>query len=236
MIPAAGPLRPAPAGPVRTILVDDHPAFRTGLRAILADVPFPGAEVVAEASCGDDAVAKAERLRPDLVLMDLQMRGPDGTDGLSATRRITGGCPAAGVLVVSMFADAGTVQAAFAAGARGFVLKGASAGEIVGAVRAVASGCAFLGTGVSGLLAGIAEDARTGRRPFGIPGLTERESEVLALLNTGLGTGDIARTLHMSPKTVRNHMSNLFGKLGVANRAQAVVRAREAGLGPVPIP
>ncbi|MDI2128553.1 response regulator transcription factor [Yinghuangia seranimata] len=220
--------------PIRAVIVDDHPTFRAGLRTLLADIPEPGVEIVAEASGGDDAVAKAESLRPQLVLMDLQMHGPDGRDGIEATRRIAEACPGTGVLVVSMFSDAATVQAALAAGARGFVLKGASAGEITAAVRAVAAGCAFLGTGVSALLAGMASGSRPAPRPTGLMGLTDREADVLRLLNSGMGTGDMARALRLSPKTVRNHMSNVFAKLGVANRAQAVIRAREAGLNAEP--
>lgn len=218
-----------PRGPIRALLADDHPAFRAGLRAILADVPYPGVDIVGEAAGGSAAVALAAELRPDLVLMDLQMSGRDDTDGIDATRRITAASPTTGVLVVSVFSDPAGVRAALAAGARGYVLKGAAAGEIVGAVRAVASGCAFLGTGVAALLTTLAGETRPTPRP-GIPGLTERESDVLRLLSTGLGTGDIARNLRLTPKTVRNHMSNLFAKLGVTNRPQAVIRAREAGL------
>ncbi|MGR7002494.1 response regulator transcription factor [Yinghuangia aomiensis] len=191
-----------PRGPIRAVLADDHPAFRAGLRAILADVPYPGVDIVGEAASGPAAVALAAELRPDLVLMDLQMSGGDDTDGIDATRRITAASPVTGVLVVSVFSDPAGVRAALAAGARGYVLKGAAAGEIVGAVRAVASGCAFLGTGVAALLATLAGETRPTPRP-GIPGLTERESDVLRLLSTGLGTGDIARNLRLTPKTVR---------------------------------
>ena len=190
-----------------TVLVaDDHPMYRGGIRAALDDVN--DIEVVGEATDGDQAVDAAQSLRPDVVLMDLHM---PGTNGIEATRRLVNEVPGVGVLVLTMFDDDESLFAAVRAGARGYLVKGAAQEQIVRAIRASGR----IGT-------------RAGRQ---FPELTERELEVLELIARGLNNTEIARRLVVSDKTVRNHVSSVFTKLHVADRAQAIVRARESGLG-----
>ncbi|WP_197087845.1 response regulator transcription factor [Micromonospora sp. HK10] len=212
---------------IRVIVVDDHPVFRAGLTGVLDDAP--DIEVVAEAQYGADALDLAVRLRPDVVLMDLHM---PVVNGVEATRRLVAAAPEVAVLVLTMFDDDESVIAALGAGARGYVVKGADGDRIVGAIRAVAAGEAVFGSDIAaGVLRVLAAHRRGDRpsRPF--PILTDREREVLDLIAAGLGNREIARRLTLSDKTVRNHVTNIFAKLRVADRAQAIIRARQAGLG-----
>jgi DNA-binding NarL/FixJ family response regulator len=209
--------------PLRVIIADDHPVFRDGLRALLGSTG--ASEVVGEAATGIEAVSAATELQPDVVVMDLHM---PGLNGIEATRQIVAASPHVGVLVLTMFEDDDSVFAAMRAGARGYLLKGAGQDEIVRAIHAVASGEAIFGPEIARR---VMEYFSAPRPPEPFPELTDREREVLELIAQGRSNPDIARSFVLSPKTVRNHVSNIFTKLQVADRAQAIVRAREAGLG-----
>lgn len=208
--------------PIRVLIADDHPHFRDGMRALLLSAP--DVEVVGEAGDGEKAISMAERLQPDVVLMDLNM---PGVGGIEATRRIIHTSPHIAVLVVSMYEDDDSVFAALKAGARGYLLKGALKAEILRSIRAVTSGEAIFGPAIARRLMGYFATPR----PEAFPELTEREREVLDLIARHETNPEIARKLHLSEKTVRNHVSNIFAKLQVADRAGAIIRAREAGLG-----
>ncbi|MBW4721110.1 response regulator [Saccharothrix obliqua] len=213
---------------LRALVVDDHPLFRYGLATALATAH--DLELVGEASGGGMAVELAAALRPDVVVMDLNM--PD-LSGVEATRRIVARDPAVRVLVLTMFDDDDSVFAAMRAGALGYLLKAARPQQIVRAVRAVAEGEAIFSPGIAvRLLAYFGAAPRHARDAF--PELTAREREVLRLMADGRGNAAIARVLVLSPKTVRNHVSNILRKLHVADRAQAVSRAKRAGLGDEP--
>ncbi len=216
----------AAAEPMRLLLADDHVAFRDGLCALLGTVE--GLEVVGEAGSGDEAVSRAAVLQPDVVLMDVKM---PGLDGIEATRRIVATSPHIAVLVLTMYEDDESVFASLRAGARGYLLKGADRAEIVRAIRAVASGEAIFGPAVARRLMVYFAAPRTGLAPQAFPELTEREREILELIARGINNLAITQRLGLSPKTVRNHVSNIFSKLQVADRAEAIVRAREAGMG-----
>jgi DNA-binding NarL/FixJ family response regulator len=211
--------------PIRILIADDHESFRTGLRALLASLP--SIEVVGEAQTGEEAVAQASRLQPDVVVMDLNM--PD-VDGIAATREIVATSPHIAVLVVSMYEDDEQVFGALKAGARGYALKGARRTELVRAIRGVVAGEAIFGPAVARRLATFFA-RRPALEPNVFPELTDREREILDMIARGMSNTAITQRLVLSPKTVRNHVSNIFSKLQVADRAQAIVRAREAGMG-----
>jgi DNA-binding NarL/FixJ family response regulator len=211
--------------PIRVLIADDHALFRYGLRAMLAS--GEGLEMVGEAATGQEAVRLAAELVPDVVLMDIQM--PD-LNGIEATRRILETNPRIGVVVVTMFEEDDSVLTAMRAGARGYVLKGADAGEVLKVVRAVAEGEAHFGPDIARRFRDFFSAPRSAPSEA-FPELTSRETEVLDLVARGMDNQNIARRLYLSQKTVRNHVSNIFLKLQVADRAQAIVRAREAGLG-----
>lgn len=221
---AAGPGEGGEA--TRLLVADDHPAFRAGLRALLETAG--DLEVVGEADTGDAAISAARVLQPDVVLMDINM---PGLDGVEATRRIVDAAPHVAVLVLTMHDDDETVFAAVRAGARGYLLKGARRAELLRAVRAVAAGEAIFGPGVARRL--MAYFARPVPRtdPAAFPELTDREREILDMVARGRSNADITAELVLAPKTVRNHVSNIFAKLQVRDRSEAIVRAREAGLG-----
>jgi DNA-binding NarL/FixJ family response regulator len=211
------------AEPIRILIADDNPEFREGLHGLLA--AQPDLAVVGEAATGAGALTLAARTLPDVVLMDLQM--PD-LNGIEATRQLTATSPHIGVLVVTMFEDDDSVFAAMRAGARGYLLKGSRKAETLRAIRAVADGEAIFSPAIARRLMGFFASTRPVPLPF--PELTEREREVLTLIAQGRDNQAIADRLFLSLKTVRNHVSNIFAKLQVADRTQAAVRAREAGL------
>jgi DNA-binding NarL/FixJ family response regulator len=211
--------------PVRLLIADDHPHFREGLRALLLSAS--DMEVVGEARDGEEAIRLAARLQPDVILMDL---GMPKVNGIEATRRILHTSPHISILVISMFEEDESVFAALQAGARGYLLKGALKAEILRAVRAVVSGEAIFGPAIARRLMGFFASPRGEPRDV-FPELTEREHEILALIAQHRTNPEIAGRLHLSQKTVRNHVSNIFAKLQVADRAGAIIRAREAGFG-----
>jgi DNA-binding NarL/FixJ family response regulator len=211
---------------VRILVVDDHDEFRQGLEAMLGAAD--GVEVVGSAADGARAVDLALGLQPDVVLMDLQM---PRLNGVEATGRIVGSSPHISVIVLSMMDDEDSVFAAVRAGARGYLLKGARRQEIVRAIEAVEAGEVIFGPGIADRMMTYFRGLRARPAAEVFPDLTERERVVLGRIADGLDNGEIARELGLSVKTVRNHASNIFAKLQVAHRAQAIVRAREAGLG-----
>lgn len=211
---------------LRILIADDHPVFRHGVRALLEATPEM--DVVGEVTTGEEAIAQAEALQPEVVLMDIQMPGVNGID---ATRQIVQTSPHIRVLVVTMFQDDGSVFAAMRAGARGYILKDATKDEILRAIRAVGHGEAIFSPAVaSRVLAYFAAPAAS--LPKGVfPELTDRERAVLDGIVAGATNAEIAARLDLSVKTVSNYVSNIFSKLQVADRVHAIMRAREAGLG-----
>ncbi len=214
---------------IRVLVVDDHPVFRYGMRAILG--AEPDTELIGEATDGKEAIALTAELRPDVVLMDINI--PE-VNGIEATRQILEANPQVGVLVLTMFEDDDSIFAAMRAGARGYVLKGADGVETLRAIRAVAKGEGIFSPTVrAALMQHFATPQKKigaeSSRPF--PELTEREHDILTLIARGYTNTAIADRLYLSPKTVRNYVSNILTKLQVADRAQAIIRAREAGLG-----
>ncbi|MFF4836039.1 response regulator [Streptomyces sp. NPDC001315] len=217
------------AGSVRIIVVDDHPVFRMGMTALLGSLP--GLTVVAEAESLASAVMTVRAQQPDVVVMDLHL-GDCAPSGVEATRELLRVRPGTSVLVVTMLDDDDSVFAAMRAGARGYLLKGASPAEIERAVRAVANGEVILGPAVaSRAVAQLTGTRSAGTAAVALPELTSREHEVLDLVARGLDNLAISRRLVLSPKTVRNHLSNILTKLQAASRAEVIVRARQAGLG-----
>jgi len=212
--------------PIRILIADDHPHFRDGLRALL--VSASDLEVVGEAADGEEAISLAADLQPDVILMDLGM--PD-VNGIEATRAILRTSPHISILVISMFEDDDSVFAALQAGARGYLLKGALKVEILRSIRAVASGEAIFGPTIARRLMQYFSNPHPAAPPDAFPELTGREHEIMELIARHETNPEIAKHLYLSPKTVRNHVSNIFTKLQVADRAQAIIRAREAGLG-----
>lgn len=210
--------------PIRVLVADDSPDFRSGLRGMLSAVP--DIAVIGEAATGDEAIGLAAQLQPDLVLMDLQMPGCNGIEG---TRRIVSTSPHIGVLVLTMFEDDDSVFAAMRSGARGYILKGAPKQELLRAIRAVASGEAIFSPAIARRLMGFFASVQPVTPS--LPGLTDREREVLGLIGRGRSNAEIARQLSVSLKTVQNHVANICSKLQVTDRVQAALRAREAGLG-----
>ncbi len=211
---------------IRILIADDHALFREGLGALFLSIP--DTDVVGEAATGEEAVARVADLQPDVVLMDIQM---PGINGIEATRRIVRDSPLVGVVVVTMFEDDDSVFAAMRAGARGYVLKGADGDEILKVIRAVAGGEAHFGPKIAHRLMNFFSAPRPAALSEAFPELTAREREILDLITQHKANPEIAKRLYLSPKTVRNHVSNIFTKLQVADRAQAIIRAREAGLG-----
>jgi len=209
---------------IRILIADDHPLFRDGLRALLDSVE--DTEVVGEAATGDEVVTQAQSLQPDVILMDIKM---PGNNGIEATRRIVRSQLDIKVLMLTMFDDDDSVFAAVRAGARGYLLKGARQEETLRAIRAVANGEVIFGPGVAQRMMQYFAVARPTRQAF--PELSDREREILALMAQGRSNVEMADKLVLSHKTVRNHVSNILSKLQVADRAEAILTARAAGLG-----
>jgi DNA-binding NarL/FixJ family response regulator len=211
---------------LRILIADDHPLFRKGMRTLLESLP--DMEVVGEAATGDEAVERANALQPDVVLMDLQM--PAG-GGLTATRQIAKTSPHIRILVVTLFEDDDSIFAALRAGARGYMLKDSDEEEMLRAIRAVGDGEAIFSPAIAIRLRDYFASSRRVIPEEVFPELTEREREILDRIARGETNHQIADQLSIALKTVRNHVSNIFSKLQVADRAQAVIRAREAGMG-----
>jgi DNA-binding NarL/FixJ family response regulator len=211
---------------IRVLIADDHPVVRRGLAALLSTVD--GFEVVGEAADGEAAVRETQLLRPDVVLMDVRM--PD-LDGVEATRRIRRAVPDTAVLMLTMYDDDATVFTAMQAGAQGYLLKGAEQDDISDAIRAVVRGQAIFGPGIANRVLGYFSSPPQVAATDAFPELTAREREILELLAEGKRTAAIASALFLSPKTVSNNLTSIFTKLEVADRAEAIIRAREHGLG-----
>ncbi len=212
--------------PLRVLICDDHTLFRDGLRALIASAP--DLELAGEATTGEEAVELAAQLLPDVILMDIKM---PGINGIEATRQILNSNPHIRVLMVTMFEDDQSVFTAMRAGARGYILKGAKHDEMLRAIRAAGSGEAIFSPAIATRLIDFFGGLRVEALPQTFPELTDREREILDLIAQGWSNAEIARQLSLSAKTVANHVSNIFSKLQVADRAQAMLRAREAGLG-----
>ena len=212
--------------PIRVLIADDHPFYREGVRTILSVAPE--IEIIGEAASGEEAVAQAAALQPDVILMDLKM---PGVNGIEATRRILRTSPHIGVLVLTMFEADESVFTAMRAGARGYLLKDADQDELIRAIQAVSRGEAIFSPAIAERLIHYFAALRPPVADLAFPELTDREREILHLIAQGHNNVAIAERLFVSTKTVQNHVSNIFSKLQVADRAQAIVRAREAGLG-----
>ena len=210
---------------LRIVVADDHAVVREGLRALLSAVD--GYELIGTASTGGEAVRAAVTLHPDVLVMDIQM---PGISGIEATREIARAAPSVRVLMLTMFDDDESVFAAMRAGALGYVLKGAPPDNMIRAIAVVAGGEAIFGAGVASRALSYFSSARAADRTV-FPELTPREREVLTLIASGLSNSAIASRLGLAPHTVGNHISSIFAKLQVASRAEAIIRARSAGLG-----
>jgi DNA-binding NarL/FixJ family response regulator len=211
---------------IQTLIADDHQLFRDGLKSLLDSTP--DTEVIGEASSGGEAIIQASKLKPDVILMDLQM---PGVNGIEATQQIVAKDPGINILILTMFDDDQSVFAALRAGARGYVLKGVKHDEMLRAVRAVASGEAIFSPGIAQRMMTFFASARPADPSRAFPDLTLREREVLDLLARDYSNADIANELVISPKTVRNHVSNILSKMQVADRREAGSIARDAGMG-----
>ncbi len=212
--------------PIRVLIADDHPLFRDGLRALLNSIPQT--QLVGEAANGEEVLKQAVTLQPDVIVMDIQMPGLNGVD---ATKLILHDNPDIGIIVLTMFEDDDLVFAALRAGARGYILKGADQTEILRAIGAAVQGEALLGAPIAKRLTRFFSASRSSLSAQAFPELTEREREILDLIAQGFSNGEIAEQFVLSPRTVRNHISRIFSKLQVPDRARAIVLAREAGLG-----
>ncbi|ARZ72102.1 LuxR family transcriptional regulator [Streptomyces albireticuli] len=210
----------------RVLIVDDHPLFRDGLKAALESAG--GAVVVAQAETGSEVPEAVAQHEPDIVVMDLSL--PD-ISGIEATRRLARSHPGLPVLMLTMSDDDSSLLSALQAGARGYIVKGAGSEEVLHAVRTVAAGGAVLGSDIAARLTTLLTANPHHHTEHLFPTLTTREIEVLELIAQGLDNRHIARRLVLSEKTVRNHITHIFDKLHISNRAQAVAKARDAGLG-----
>ncbi len=211
--------------PLRVLIADDHPLFRKGMRALLTATA--GTEVIGEATTGQEAIELAAALQPDVILMDLQM---PGINGIEATRQILHTSPHIRILVVTLFEDDASIFSALRAGARGYILKDAQEEEMLRAIRAVGSGEAIFSPAIATRLMDFFAAPRPAVPKEIFPTLTEREREILQMIARGRTNNDIAKELALSSKTVGNYVSNIFSKLQVADRAHAIIRARDAGL------
>jgi DNA-binding NarL/FixJ family response regulator len=215
-----------PAEQLRILVADDSDAFRAGLAALIAAVD--GVTLAGEATNGAEAVERALDLQPDIVLMDLNMPGRNGID---ATRAIVSAAPHIAVLVLTMHEDDESVFSAVQAGARGYLVKGARQVELLRAVRTVSDGGAVFGPAIARRMVDFFSAAAHATSIAAFPQLTGRERQLLDLIARGRSNAQIAEQLVLSTKTVRNHVSSIFTKIQVVDRAQAIVKAREAGIG-----
>jgi DNA-binding NarL/FixJ family response regulator len=211
---------------LRVLIADDHTLFRYGMHGLLSTQP--DIEVVGEATAGEEALALAGELQPDVVLMDIKM---PGINGIEATRRILEDHPHVRILMVTMFEDDASVFTAMRAGARGYVLKDAAKDDVLSAIRTVGRGGAVFSPGIAARLMDFFTTTRPAVPREAFPTLTEREREMLHLMAQGASNAEISSLLSLSVKTVANYVSNILHKLQVADRKGAVARAREAGLG-----
>lgn len=214
---------------IRLLIVDDHALFREGLRALFSAIK--DIDLVGEASSGQQALQLAEEIQPDVVLMDIDM---PGMSGVQTTRKLLQRTPSTGVVMVTMLEDDSSVFSAMRAGARGYVLKGAQPVELLQTIRAVASGQALFGPAIASRMMRFFNEQQVNFKNVlpeeAFPELTPRELEVLGLIAQGDRNSEIAEKLVISDKTVRNYITNIFSKLQVADRAQAIIKARDAGL------
>lgn len=210
--------------PIRILIADDHPVFRFGLRALLS--AEPDIEILGEATNGQEVVALAASLKPDLILMDINL---PKLNGVESTRQILAQKPDIGILIITMFED-DTIFAALRAGARGYILKGSEGEETLRAIRAAANGESIFSPTVAQRLTQFFTQSSTQSGSLLFQELTPRERDILKLIAQGLTNTAIAERLSLSPKTVRNQVSIIFSKLQVADRAEAIIKAREAGL------
>ena len=211
---------------LRVLIADDHTLFRYGMQGLLSTQP--DIEVVGEATTGEEALALAGELQPDVVLMDIKM---PGVSGIEATRRVLEDHPHIHILMVTMFEDDASVFTAMRAGARGYVLKDAPKDDVLSAIRTVGRGGAVFSPGIAARLMDFFTTTRPAVPREAFPTLTGREREMLHLMAQGASNAEISRLLSLSVKTVANYVSNILHKLQVADRKGAVARAREAGLG-----
>lgn len=211
--------------PLRLLIADDHPLFRDGLRSSLGSLPE--CTIVGEAADGAEAIRQALSLKPDVVLMDI---GLPVVDGVAATRQIVNEQPSTRVLMVTMHEDDASVVAALRAGAHGYVVKGSTAEDVLRAVKAVAEGEVLVGAAVADRLVSVLSSGVSADSHAELTSLTAREREALRLIGRGLRNSQIAAQMHVTPKTVRNYVTRIFGKLVITTRAEAVIRARDAGL------
>ncbi|MBI3163855.1 MAG: response regulator transcription factor [Chloroflexi bacterium] len=207
------------------LIADDEPAFRSGLRALLKSADELA--LVGDAATGDEVIRYAADLQPDIILMDINM---PGVNGIEATRRILNTSPHIGVLILTMFEDDDSVFAAMRAGARGYLLKGTLKAEILRAIQIVGGGGVVFGAAIAQRMMRYFAGIKSIEPSDLFPELTDREREILSLISEGHNNAQIAQRLTLSGKTIRNHITNIFSKLQVADRAQAIVRARDAGL------
>ena len=210
---------------LRILIADDHPLFRKGMRTLLTATA--DTEVIGEATTGQEVIELAATLQPDVILMDLQM---PGVNGIEATRQILQTSPHIRILVITLFEDDASVFSALRAGARGYVLKDAREEEMLRAIRSVGSGEAIFSPTIATRLMDFFSAPQTAVPKEIFPTLTEREREILQWIARGSSNSEIARELALSVKTVNNYVSNIFSKLQVADSAQAIIRARDAGL------
>jgi DNA-binding NarL/FixJ family response regulator len=212
---------------IKLMIADDHKLFREGIKALLAVTD--DIEIIGEAEDGNATLKKSRELEPDVILMDINM---PGLNGIRATEQILEKQPQMRIIMLTMLEDDASIFHAMRAGARGYLLKGADPDEVLSVIRAVAEGQALFGPAIAARLMNYFKElsAKPAASDAPFPELTERELEILRLISQGLNNQEITQKLVLSPKTVRNHITNIFSKLQVADRAQAIVRAREAGL------
>ncbi len=212
---------------IKLMIADDHKLFREGIKALLTVTD--DIVIVGEADDGDAALKKCRELEPDVILMDINM---PGLNGIQVTEQILEKHPQTRIIMLTMLEDDASIFHAMRAGARGYLLKGADPDEMLSVIRAVAEGQALFGPSIATRLMNYFKELSAKPAMLGMPfpELTERELEVLRLISQGLNNQEISKKFVLSPKTVRNHITSIFSKLQVADRAQAIVRAREAGL------